>query len=168
MTKKVITWKEFRDLVKRLEQKIIKSGKWKNIKNVYGIPRGGQYVALMFSEMSNIPMTNEITEGTLIVDDVVDSGSTLVQYHGKGVALATLHYKPYSSIKPHFYVEETRDWVVYPWECTKDGSLQDNILRILEFLGVNSQFFHTPKKVDKLTKQVVEFVTRYVNNEKNR
>jgi hypothetical protein len=59
----------------------------------------------------------------LLVDDVVDSGKTikLVNNHlmGRGaekVILCTLHYKPWSEIKPELYIEKTELWIIYPWE----------------------------------------------------
>ena len=62
----------------------------------------------------------------LIVDDVADSGQSLLKakthVEEKGaseVRTATLHYKPWSIIKPDYYVDETEDWVVYPWEVAE-------------------------------------------------
>jgi len=62
----------------------------------------------------------------LVVDDVADSGYSLLKakthVEEKGaseVRTATLHYKPWSVIKPDYYVDETEDWVVYPWEVAE-------------------------------------------------
>ncbi len=59
----------------------------------------------------------------LIVDDVVDSGKTmqlvideLNRYDIKCFKTASIHYKPWSIYKPDYYAEETRDWIIYPWE----------------------------------------------------
>ena len=59
----------------------------------------------------------------LIVDDVADTGHSLqvVREHvlGRGaseVRIATLHYKPWSVLKPDYYAEETDAWVIYAWE----------------------------------------------------
>ncbi len=59
----------------------------------------------------------------LVVDDVADTGHSLAAVRdllsGEGAAelkVATLHYKPWSIFRPDFYVEEVREWVVYPWE----------------------------------------------------
>jgi hypoxanthine phosphoribosyltransferase len=32
------------------------------------------------------------------------------------IKTAVLFYKPKSKIKPDYYVEETTDWIVFPWE----------------------------------------------------
>ncbi|MEO3993653.1 MAG: phosphoribosyltransferase [Desulfurococcaceae archaeon TW002] len=70
------------------------------------------------------PLTVDVKgKNILIVDDVVDSGRTLeivteqVRLRGaKSVRTAVLFYKPKSIIKPDFYVQEVREWVVFPWE----------------------------------------------------
>lgn len=70
------------------------------------------------------PLTVDVKgKNVLIVDDVVDSGRTLeivteqVRLRGaKSVRTAVLFYKPKSIIKPDFYAQEVREWVVFPWE----------------------------------------------------
>lgn len=60
----------------------------------------------------------------LVVDDVADKGITLktvVDYitnilSPDEVKVATLHYKPWSVFKPDYYIEEVKEWIVYPWE----------------------------------------------------
>jgi len=59
----------------------------------------------------------------LIVDDVADSGQSLMvarehvlERGASEVRIATLHYKPWSALKPDYYVRETEFWIVYPWE----------------------------------------------------
>lgn len=60
----------------------------------------------------------------LIVDDLVDSGNSLdfVLKALKGrlpnatIKTAVLFYKKSSKIMPDYFVEETSDWIVFPWE----------------------------------------------------
>ena len=59
----------------------------------------------------------------LIVDDVSDTGCSLdfivnlIKEKGiKNFKTATLHYKPWSIFKPDYFVEETGEWSIYPWE----------------------------------------------------
>ncbi len=71
----------------------------------------------------------------LIVDDVADTGETLilVKEHinalGAGsIKIATLHKKPWSKIKPDFFVDETDSWIIYPWEYIEAiGSLRKKL-----------------------------------------
>jgi hypothetical protein len=62
----------------------------------------------------------------LIVDDVSDTGQTLkfikkyvVEKGANEIKTCTLHYKPWSVFKPDYYVEETRTWIIYPWEMNE-------------------------------------------------
>ncbi|MHA1947729.1 MAG: phosphoribosyltransferase [Candidatus Hodarchaeales archaeon] len=59
----------------------------------------------------------------LLIDDLADSGESLqcaLDYlelkNPKEVKIATLLYKPWSKIKPDYYVEEAEEWVVFPHE----------------------------------------------------
>jgi hypoxanthine phosphoribosyltransferase len=69
----------------------------------------------------------------LVVDDVADTGRSLqlVREHvsqrgAKEVRTATVYYKPWSVIEPHYYEKETRLWIVFPWE------MRETIRRIFE------------------------------------
>ncbi|MFX0173847.1 MAG: phosphoribosyltransferase [Candidatus Hodarchaeota archaeon] len=59
----------------------------------------------------------------LLIDDVADSGVSLdfaLKYlemkKPKEVRIGTLYYKPWSIIKPNYYVEETESWIIFPHE----------------------------------------------------
>ncbi len=59
----------------------------------------------------------------LIMDDVADTGRSLelvrshVLEHKAGeVKIATIYYKPWSIIKPDYYIRVTRRWIIFPWE----------------------------------------------------
>ena len=59
----------------------------------------------------------------LLVDDLADSGESLrcaLDYlklkDPKEVKIATLLYKPWSKVKPDYFVEEATEWVVFPHE----------------------------------------------------
>jgi len=59
----------------------------------------------------------------LVVDDLADTGKSLklVNLHLKQqgaseIKIATIYYKPWSIIVPHYYEKETRYWIVFPWE----------------------------------------------------
>ena len=65
----------------------------------------------------------------LVVDDVWDSGRTImavkgrVEQAGGYPELAVLHYKPRESLfpneAPHYYAAVTDAWIVYPWEADR-------------------------------------------------
>ena len=62
----------------------------------------------------------------LVIDDVWDSGSTIVAVRdrlkaaGASVEVCVLHYKPtrsrFPGDKPDYYAEEIDGWIVYPWD----------------------------------------------------
>ena len=59
----------------------------------------------------------------LVVDDVSDTGESLkvaVEHldvcGAKAIKTATLYYKPQSIFKPDFFIVQTEQWVIFPWE----------------------------------------------------
>ena len=70
------------------------------------------------------PITGSMEgKSILLVDEVADTGDSLyhaiehVQDLGAGeVKTAVLHWKPWSRVKPDFYMVQTERWTVYPWE----------------------------------------------------
>ena len=94
----------------------------------------------------------------LIVDDVADSGHSLLlarrhvlEKGASEVRIATLHYKPWSALKPDYYVRETKSWIVYPWEkwevvrqeaekLRKQGKSNEDIVRGLVEKGFDEGF----------------------------
>jgi hypoxanthine phosphoribosyltransferase len=62
----------------------------------------------------------------LVVDDVADTGRSLdmvkehvQQQEAAETRIATLYYKPWSSVKPDYYEKETEKWIVFPWDVTE-------------------------------------------------
>ena len=94
----------------------------------------------------------------LIVDDVADTGHSLrvakehVLARGASeVRVATLHYKPWSVLKPDYYAEETDAWIIYAWEkwetvrdlasdMRSKGKDDEEIVRELVKIGFEEEF----------------------------
>lgn len=64
----------------------------------------------------------------LVVDDVSDSGETLLALEGwlRGhkvgeYKIACIHSKPGTKRVPDFYAEETHAWLQYPWNKREEG-----------------------------------------------
>jgi uncharacterized protein len=78
----------------------------------------------IFLQFPGDPLLNQ--RRVLIVDDVWDSGRTIVAVRERVLAAggqpdtAVLHFKPthsrYAAIRPDYYVDETDAWIVYPWD----------------------------------------------------
>ncbi len=97
-------------------------------KHIYAIPRGGLIVGVYLSHHLGIPLLNEIIFNSLkhvddvnreilVVDDLADTGKTLSYYADK-YDTATIYFKPRSTVRPTYYVEECPNniWIVFPWE----------------------------------------------------
>lgn len=124
--KKFLSWREVEILVQRLAEKIPQ----KKYTSIYGIPRGGQIVAVLLSHQTGIKVIeyDKINRDTLVVDDIVDSGKTLESFMrvrkdgsswDRRPHAAALYLCEESIIKPHHFAEKKRpeiEWVVFPWE----------------------------------------------------
>jgi GTP cyclohydrolase I len=110
-------------------------------KVIYGIPQGGTALAMELSRLlgKRVIDTKELPtweeECVLVVDDVVDSGATISRF--KSYQTAALHIKPCTPKEffPNFHCNMVDDWITYWWEATKEQSIQDNIVRILQYIG---------------------------------
>jgi hypoxanthine phosphoribosyltransferase len=83
----------------------------------------GMNVTLNEPRISCPVSANAKEKKVLIVDDVADSGSTLIlakkhlqEAGADKIQIATLHYKPWSKLRPDYYAYELKSWIVYPWE----------------------------------------------------
>ncbi len=89
---------------------------------VYGIPRGGLIMATMISYRLNIPLLAAPCHNCIIVDDIADSGRTLLHYTDNDTQfnkylITTMYYHQRSLVKPDFYLfEKTNEWINFPWE----------------------------------------------------
>lgn len=70
----------------------------------------------------NIPDLGN-SKKVLIVDDIVDSGDTMIEvlkvlrdkYPNVDFKIASIFYKTTALIKPDFYVKESNDWIDFFW-----------------------------------------------------
>ncbi|MBU0792215.1 MAG: GTP cyclohydrolase I FolE [Gammaproteobacteria bacterium] len=81
----------------------------------------------------------------------MDSGRTLAKYDGWDHAV--LHIRPERKVK--YFVKETNEWVVYPWEINEqheDEGIQDNVTRLIEYAGediTREGLLETPRRFEK-------------------
>lgn len=88
------------------------------VSGVYGIPRGGSVLATMLSHKANIPLLAAPYRNCIIIDDIADTGKTLLHYSEKrDCYITTMFYHKQSLVIPdYWYKEKTNKWIVYPWE----------------------------------------------------
>lgn len=89
---------------------------------VYGVPRGGLIFATMLSYKMDIPLLLNASKNCIIIDDIADSGRTLLHYTQNDTQfnkyyITTMFYHERSLVKPDFYMfEKKNNWIVYPYE----------------------------------------------------
>lgn len=107
--------------------KIAVWAKKKGVKNVYGIPRGGLVPAVKLSHLLEIPQIlnkEDVAPGTLVVDDIIDTGETverLLFSLRNRVHLASLYLGKNTKVKPDFFLRKKKRWIIFPWETNKSS-----------------------------------------------
>ena len=106
----------------------------------------------------------------LLIDDVADSGKSLrlakehvLQQGAKEVRIATVYCKPFCVTKPDYYENETRRWVIFPWDT------KETIRKIVEKRGDKREIAAETSKLVKagLPKQLVEEFLKEVLEDRN-
>lgn len=129
------------------------SGRWirrgVKIEAVYGVPRGGCVPAAMVARHLRVPLADAPGEGVLVVDDLVDSGSTAERY--EGAMFDALYRKSWSPslLAPEAAPVPGDAWVVFPWEEAELGP-EAAVTRILQFIGedpTRAGLIDTPARV---------------------
>lgn len=111
----------------------------KELEFVSGIPRGGLIPAVMASHLFGIKyisyssaklLPKDIRENTLVIDDIADTGHTLVEADELGFLTGTLAVRSTTQTLPTFSGELINDerWLVFPWETLKSESKQDYLV----------------------------------------
>ena len=120
MEKVIVSWEDINKFIEDVEKDIKK----RNLKpsGVYGIPRGGLIFATMLSYKMNIPLLLNAAKDCIIIDDIADSGRTLLHFTENDTQfnkyyIATMYYHERSAVKPDFYSFKKKDnWIVFPYE----------------------------------------------------
>ncbi len=119
----------------------------KSIKiKLYGIPRGGIPAAYLVCSRDPIfEIVDTPAEADALIDDIVDTGKTAVRY--------SQEYK--TSVYPlvdKLGADRNLGWVVFPWEGSPEKGIEDNIVRLLQFVGEDPEregLKETPTRVAK-------------------
>ena len=125
--KEFVTWNVIDEAVTDIAFNIKNTNK--DFKGVYGIPRGGLILAVMLSHKLDLPLImskDELDENSIIIDDIADTGKTLLDFTEYESYVVTIHEHEQSLIKPDYSVLDKGDkWIVYPWETEDSEEIQD-------------------------------------------
>lgn len=112
------------------------------------IPRGGvpALYALM-QLMPRIEFADSPEEATFFFDDIIDSGRTMEE------TCEAYPNKPFFALVNKLEDMVWSDtWVVFPWEGESTGSIENNIVRLLQYVGEDPSrtgLLETPHRVAK-------------------
>ena len=125
--KEFVTWDLIDEAVTDIAFNIKNTNK--DFKGVYCIPRGGLILAVMLSHKLDLPLImskDELDENSIIIDDIADTGKTLLDFTEYESYVVTIHEHEQSLIKPDYSVLDKGDkWIVYPWETEDSEEIQD-------------------------------------------
>lgn len=134
---------------------------------VWGVPRGGIPSSYLVSAVSGARVVNKPENATVIIDDLLDSGSTANRYtalypnHRFGALFAKDHFTTRSYAlqragQVHFGTAVDNQWLVFPWEdADAQGdviSVKDTVTRMLQYIGEDPNregLLETPERVVK-------------------
>lgn len=121
-----VTWVDIQDEAERL------AARWPDdIESVYGVPAGGAPVACLVARHLGVSVVDQPGRGTLVVDDLVDSGATLARYENHHTD--ALFRKPHSPVHLAPHARTLDGWLAFPWE--HDQAPTDSVTRILQHIG---------------------------------
>lgn len=133
------------DLAGEMQNRILtKLASYDTIK-VYAVPTGGvnAMLALFALDGANkFHVTEDWTQADVIVDDLIDTGRTMERFGD--------HY--FEALIDKRTWAHGDDWIVWPWEGDAVGGIEDNITRLLQYVGEDPNrggLLETPKRVAK-------------------
>lgn len=89
-------------------------------KDIYGLPLGGLVPGVYLAHRLNIPLlldAEKISQETLIIDDIADTGRTLALFAQQRKFIVTLFYHRQCWFEPDIWLREKKDaYIIFLWE----------------------------------------------------
>ena len=106
----------------------------------------------------------ELTEDTLVVDDLCDSGKTIAEYEEYFTAVVIL--KEGAAFTPDFWgaTAQKQEWTEIPDE--KGAGIEDNIRRVLQCIGEDPDRVGLQGTPDRIARMFKEIFRGYDPNQK--
>jgi len=113
-----ISYMQYDKLMRELVGKVNDKLRSMKCTGFYGLKRGGYPIAVHLSHHCGLPLLDYPEKNCIIVDDIADSGKTLLEFKQKKYFIVTLFCKDKSIVKPNIYIKvfPEEDWIIYPWE----------------------------------------------------
>lgn len=121
-------------------------------RKMFPIPRGGIPAAyLLLATDARFEIVQDPEQADFFMDDIIDSGVTMRRW------CDAYPEKPFVALidKTDAGCELKDSWIVFPWEATEEKSVEDNIIRLLQFIGedpTRGGLLETPTRVAKAWK----------------
>lgn len=127
---------------------------------IYGVPRGGITPAAIIATHLDIPLTNSPhPDSTLVIDELIDNGTTLQKYQDEGYITDALYMKSHSPKHLAPNAQLLDGWLIFPWEVGNEIGPETAVQRILEWIGedpTRDGLLDTPKRVTKAYREMTE------------
>lgn len=122
----------------------------------YGVPRGGVFAALAVQAAYRpLNLVEQPEDADVIIDDVLDSGSTFASYRRR------FGDKPFL-VLVNKHDENIHSWVQFPWNrMEKEDGPQDNIRRILQYIGEDPNREGLRETPDRVVRSYAELFAGY-------
>jgi uncharacterized protein len=131
------SWEWLDKTVMELGEQILSSNQ--EIKYVTGVPRGGLIPSVMLSHYMNkqyksysdaMELTTPERQKVLVIDDISDTGETLLTAEKFGFVTATLTVRHSTIFFPDYHIHNIEDerWLVFPWEREDSKAIQDYLV----------------------------------------
>ncbi len=135
----------------------------KKYTSVYGIPNGGILPGFVVAEELGLPFVERPQPGTLVVDELVDSGRTLRTFGAYDTAV--LYRKAHSPQIATYCLREypANAWINLPHE-KPENPIEENVVRIIQFLGGDASVYSSPEKIKILLEKIRLLVTQPTKN----
>lgn len=165
MTKIELSWSEVYERAFHVAKRIKKQ--WRNTPvSAFPVPNGGIPAALSvqaaynaLSEKYIMSITENALTADIILDDIIDSGATREKFDGQPFyALANKLEGP----------DLSNSWISFPWErAIKDDGPEDNIRRLLQFIGEDPKREGLLKTPHRVTQSYKELFAGYTESPKD-
>jgi len=130
-----LSWKWVEDQLNTIGDRL----EGQDLQFICGIPRGGLIPAVMMSHAFGVNyisyssaklLPKETRKKVLVLDDIADTGHTLMEADELGFKTATLAMRVGSKTTPLYYGELITDkrWLVFPWEKLDSAPIQDYLI----------------------------------------